>query len=246
MELRSQQIRLDTPYYAVLLNQRRNLKLKYMCAEVLWYFMRTKSAEYMLQFAPRYTQYLEPNGEAYWAYGTRFVDQLQFQVLPLLRRRPDSRRAIISLWNPEDLQHALDEDVKDVPCITTFQFFIRGGLLEMHTYQRSQDLWVGFPNDIFTFTCVQMLLAGSLGVGCGPFVHTMGSCHYYTKHTKRILEALECTPPVMSSPRHLSTINDALEGWGGPLVCDLANATKGLDVASRSLTYLRDLNNDTN
>lgn len=238
--------------YAILLNKRRNLCPKYMCAEVLWYFMNTKDASWLKQFAPSYDQYLEEDGTAYWAYGPRFVDQLHC-VLELLRKYPESRRAVISLWHNMDLIHSVHETAKDVPCVCQFQFFIRDNKLILRVDQRSQDLWVGFPNDIFAFTCIQRAVAGSLGLECGSYFHNMGSCHIYSKHFTRVREALaagrnrmygytdwEDKTTIAEIKRAASAIQDGLRCLdGGSMIQDLVSTVSNWNIHSPGLQILR-------
>ena len=189
-ELLTQTIRID-PLYSILTNERRNFSHRYAAAEVIWYLADTSDCSYLLKYAPSYGQYLEQDGKtAYWAYGPRFMRQL-FGVIALLKHRPRTRRAVLCLWRPEDLAHSIAEDVADVPCVTTFQFFQRHGKLSMQVYQRSQDLWVGFPNDVFSFCTLQRIVAEILGCQLGDYMHVMGSCHIYEAHVEKVCEALE-------------------------------------------------------
>ncbi len=189
-ELLTQTVRVD-PLYSILTNERRNFNHRYAAAEVIWYLANTTDCSYLLKYAPSYGQYLEQDGKtAYWAYGPRFMTQLR-GVISLLKEKPRTRRAVLCLWRPEDIAHAIAEDVADVPCVTTFQFFQRHGRLSMQVYQRSQDLWVGFPNDIFAFCTIQRIVAEILGCQLGEYTHVMGSCHIYEAHVGKVCEALE-------------------------------------------------------
>src|SRR5580658_6024125 len=114
------------------------------------------------------------------AYGPRLrrwhgvVDQLA-RVRRQLTEDPGTRRAVIQLFDPE----ADSGDHKDVPCTLGYRFFLRDGLLHMHTTMRSQDLWLGFCYDIFTTTILQELLAGWLGAGLGSYRLSIDSLHLY-------------------------------------------------------------------
>jgi thymidylate synthase len=114
------------------------------------------------------------------AYGPRMrrwdgqVDQLD-QVRQLLLRDPDSRQAVIQLFNPSrDFRGH-----RDVPCTLGYRFYLREGRLHMHTTMRSQDLWLGFGYDVFAATLLQELLAGWLGVQLGEYHHHVDSLHLY-------------------------------------------------------------------
>lgn len=109
-----------------------------------------------------------------WPAGLSAIDQLD-EVRQLLATDPDSRRAVIQLFNP-----ALDfRGHRDVPCTLAYRFYLRAGRLHMHTTMRSQDLWLGFGYDIFTATVLQELLAGWLDVELGSYHHTLDSLHLY-------------------------------------------------------------------
>jgi thymidylate synthase len=124
----------------------------------------------------RYTD----DGRLRGAYGPRLrrwgdeVDQLD-RVRQLLLRDPDSRQAVVQLFDPgrDWAGH------RDVPCTVGYRFFIRSGHLHMHTTMRSQDLWLGFPYDVFAATVLQELLAGWLGVELGEYHHHVDSLHLY-------------------------------------------------------------------
>ena len=120
------------------------------------------------------------DGRLMGAYGPRLrrwhgtTDQLA-QVLQALTADPGTRRAVIQLYDPE--ADALGH--KDVPCTLGYRFFLRDGLLHMHTTMRSQDLWLGFCYDILTTTILQELLAGWLGAGLGSYRLSIDSLHLY-------------------------------------------------------------------
>ena len=119
------------------------------------------------------------------AYGPRIrrwqvqVDQLD-HVRRLLRRDPDSRQAVIQVYDParDTLGH------RDVPCTVNYRFFLRDGRLQMHTTMRSNDVWLGLPYDLFTATLMQELMAGWLDVELGSYHHHVDSLHLYDQHTQ--------------------------------------------------------------
>lgn len=123
------------------------------------------------------------------AYGPRLrhwagrIDQLA-RVVEMLRTDPDSRRAVIQLYDP-----ARDENANlDVPCTLGFRFHLRDGRLVMSTTMRSQDVWLGLPYDVFTFTLLQELVAGWLGVPMGAYHHHVDSLHLYDSNAKAAAE----------------------------------------------------------
>lgn len=107
----------------------------------------------------------------------RVVDQLD-HVRRLLAWDPDSRRAVIQLYDP-GRDHP---DNGDVPCTLSYRFYLRDRRLHMHTTMRSQDAWLGFCYDIFTATLIHELLAGWLGAVVGEYHHHIDSLHLYSNH----------------------------------------------------------------
>lgn len=166
-------------------------------AETLW-IVSGSDDPWIFHYNRALTRYTD-DGRLQGAYGPRMrrwrgrVDQLD-QVRQLLARDPDSRQAVIQLFDPErdTCGH------RDVPCTLGYRFFLRGGRLHMHTTMRSQDLWLGFPYDIFAATVLQELLAGWLAVDLGEYHHFVDSLHLYEKHWKAA--ASVPVEPVPSSP----------------------------------------------
>lgn len=136
------------------------------------------------------------------------VDQLD-HVRRLLCSDPDSRQAVIQLYDPQrdTVGH------RDVPCTLNYRFFVRRGRLEMHTTMRSNDVWLGLPYDLFTATMLHELMADWLGVELGTYHHHVDSLHLYAQHDHAAAEvaALAVTPsPTMAA---LSAPTDALTGF---------------------------------
>lgn len=148
--------------------------------ELLWYIMGSDKLDFIKEYVPHYTQEAEENGTIYGAYGPRLlamrgkVDQLQ-NLLRLLKEKPSSRRAVIQLFNAEDIA----DNYKEIPCTTTFQFHVREGRLHMSTTMRSNDAYKGLPHDVFCFTMLQEMVATHLNLGLGEYYHYAGSMHMY-------------------------------------------------------------------
>jgi thymidylate synthase len=167
-------------------------------AEALW-ILSGSDDPWIFQYNRALTRYAD-DGRLQGAYGPRMrrwrghLDQLD-QVRRLLARDPDSRQGVIQLFDPERDTRGH----RDVPCTLGYRFFIRAGLLHMHTTMRSQDLWLGFPYDIFATTLLQELLAGWLGVGIGEYHHHVDSLHLYEQHIERagsVPAGPEASPPM--------------------------------------------------
>jgi thymidylate synthase len=158
----------------------RILNPAFAVAEALWILSGSDDA-WIFEFNGRLTRYAD-DGVLRGAYGPRMrawrgeVDQLD-RVRRLLSRDPDSRQAVIQLFDPGKDWSGF----RDVPCTLGYRFFIRGGRLHMHTTMRSQDLWLGFPYDVFTATLLQELLAGWLSVELGTYHHHVDSLHLYER-----------------------------------------------------------------
>lgn len=181
----------------VLLNERRLISPPYAAAELLWYLSREAKIDRVVAYAPQYRKFAEDSGYAYGAYGRRIAngmrDRLQHDqldsVLDILKKAPDTRQAVVQLWSPDDLWHALYEPMRDIPCTVCWQFKLLDEKLHMLAYMRSNDVWLGTPYDVFCFTSVQQLVAGELGVEAGTYTHVVGSMHLYDKNVDAATEA---------------------------------------------------------
>ncbi|WP_067725545.1 thymidylate synthase [Oceanobacillus damuensis] len=108
------------------------------------------------------------------------IDQLK-EVIESIQTNPDSRRHIVSAWNPEDVPHmALP------PCHTLFQFYVADGKLSCQLYQRSADVFLGVPFNIASYALLTELIAHECGLEAGEFVHTLGDAHIYSNHVEQI------------------------------------------------------------
>jgi len=106
----------------------------------------------------------------------RRIDQIS-ELLEGLRRNPDSRRHIVSAWNPADIP-----SMKLPPCHALFQFYVADGRLSCQLYQRSADVFLGVPFNIASYALLTMMIAQVCGLKCGEFIHTLGDAHLYSNH----------------------------------------------------------------
>ena len=142
-----------------------------------------------------------------WPGPNGVVDQLK-QVLEDLRRNPDSRRHIVSAWNPGYIdQMALP------PCHAFFQFYVAEGKLSCQLYQRSADIFLGVPFNIASYALLVHFMARDLGLGVGDFVHTLGDAHIYSNHIDQV------KLQISREPRTLPTL------WLNPDVTSLFDFT---------------------
>lgn len=116
------------------------------------------------------------------------IDQLA-QVIDAIKKTPDSRRLIVSAWNPEDVPNmALP------PCHTMFQFYVNDGRLSLQLYQRSGDAFLGVPFNIASYALLTALVAQQTGLQPGEFIHTLGDAHIYSNHLAQVRLQLSRTP----------------------------------------------------
>ncbi|WP_179395380.1 thymidylate synthase [Lacticaseibacillus absianus] len=116
------------------------------------------------------------------------IDQLQ-NVIEMIKTTPDSRRLIVSAWNPEDVP-----TMALPPCHTLFQFYVNDGRLSLQLYQRSADLFLGVPFNIASYALLLAMVARVTGLVPGEFVHTFGDAHIYSNHLTQVTEQLSRTP----------------------------------------------------
>ncbi|WP_054024675.1 thymidylate synthase [Bacillus sp. FJAT-28004] len=108
------------------------------------------------------------------------IDQLK-DVVETIKKNPDSRRLIVSAWNPEDVP-----SMALPPCHTMFQFYVTNGKLSCQLYQRSADIFLGIPFNIASYALLTHMIAHECGLEVGEFIHTLGDAHIYTNHLEQI------------------------------------------------------------
>lgn len=158
--------------------------------ELCWYLSKSNDLEYISYYLPLYKEYADGN-IIYGAYGPRIfnwqgIDQV-VQVISILRKKPDSRQAVIQIFDAKDIS----EKHNDVPCTCTMQFMIRDKKLHMITYMRSNDAFLGLPHDVFCFTMLQEIIARTLSVDLGCYKHSVGSIHLYDTNKDEALQFLK-------------------------------------------------------
>lgn len=133
------------------------------------------------------------------------IDQLK-EVIKAIKTNPDSRRLIVSAWNPEDVP-----SMALPPCHTLFQFYVANGKLNCQLYQRSADIFLGVPFNIASYALLTHLIAHETGLEVGEFVHTFGDAHLYLNHLEQINKQLSRDPrpfPVLKLNTDKSSIFD--------------------------------------
>jgi len=119
------------------------------------------------------------------------VDQLD-RVVKDIRSSPDSRRLIVSAWNPKDIPIMVKSGLP--PCHTLFQFYVSEGKLSCQLYQRSADVFLGVPYNIASYAILTLMIARVTGLEPGEFIHTLGDAHLYSNHLEQVEEQLKRLP----------------------------------------------------
>ncbi len=175
---------MDDPVVKV---DRRKLGYRYMAAEAAWILSGDNRVETIGEFSKLVGEFSDDGVRFFGAYGPKVVDQLSY-VVATLREDPQSRRAVMNLWREQPSSRS-----KDVPCTLSLQFVVRGGALHCLSTMRSNDLWLGTPYDVFTFSQVAagVLVELRRAMGSVPLdsvimpgllIHTVGSLHLYDRN----------------------------------------------------------------
>jgi thymidylate synthase len=183
---------LINPTNNIMKNDVRRLSMKYAIGEMLWYMSGNNSLKEIQKYSKGWDRMSDDGVTVNSNYGYcikhKFgFDQWEF-VKNELRKNPNSRRAVIHI------KEASDKESKDINCTVCLQFFIRNNKLHMTAYMRSNDLWMGFPYDVFQFTNMQVLMSMELGVELGTYTHISGSLHLYKRNLVKVDE--HCDNPL--------------------------------------------------
>jgi thymidylate synthase len=171
--------------------------------ELCWYLSGSNETEQIAYYLSHYRDQDE-GGVVRAGYGPRlFVPPGSSPIetaIALLRRNPHSRRAVVPIFDANDLE----EEHKEVPCTCLLQFLVRDGQLNAITYMRSNDIFLGLPHDIFAFTMLQELVSRSLDIPLGRYIHMTGSLHLYetdiAKTRQFLREGWQSTTPMPAMP----------------------------------------------
>jgi thymidylate synthase len=165
----------------------KKLHLKSIIHELLWFLSGDTNIGYLRENGVRiWDEWADENGDLGPVYGAEWrswptpdggsIDQIA-QVVDQIRRTPDSRRLIVTAWNPADVERqALP------PCHCLFQFYVADGKLSCQMYQRSADIFLGVPFNIASYALLTMMVAQVTGLRPGTFVHALGDAHLYANH----------------------------------------------------------------
>lgn len=172
----------------------KKVHLKSILHELLWFLKGDTNIAYLRENGVSiWNEWADENGDLGPVYGKQWrdfggVDQIA-TLVDMIRRSPDSRRLIVSAWNPADVPRmALP------PCHTMWQVRILGGKLHLQLYQRSADMFLGVPFNIASYAALQMMLAQVTGYAPGDFVHAIGDAHIYSNHMTQVETQLGRAP----------------------------------------------------
>ncbi len=191
----------------------KRLHLKSIIYELLWFLRGDTNVGWLQERGVTiWDEWADPAGDLGPVYGYQWrhwksadgreIDQIR-QVLESLRTKPDSRRHVVTAWNPADVDRmALP------PCHALFQFYVAEGRLSCQLYQRSADLFLGVPFNIASYALLTLMVAQVSGLAPGEFVHTMGDAHLYENHLDQAREQLGRTPRPLPRMRLNPAVKD--------------------------------------
>ncbi|MGP9822202.1 thymidylate synthase [Salinarimonas sp. NSM] len=177
----------------------KKLHIRSIVHELLWFLAGDTNVHTLQENGVTiWDEWADADGELGPVYGKqwrsweapdgRTIDQIDW-VVNEIRRNPDSRRLVVSAWNPADL-----ERMALAPCHCLFQFYVAEGRLSCQLYQRSADVFLGVPFNIASYALLTHMIARATGLGVGDFVHTLGDAHLYLNHLEQAKEQLARAP----------------------------------------------------
>jgi thymidylate synthase len=177
----------------------KKLHLKSIVHELLWFLSGDTNIRYLKDNGVSiWNEWADENGDLGPVYGYQWrswptpdggkIDQIA-KLIDMIRRTPDSRRLMVSAWNPAQVdQMALP------PCHSLFQFYVADGKLSCQLYQRSADIFLGVPFNIASYALLTLMVAQVCDLEPGDFVHTLGDAHLYSNHLEQAEEQLSRAP----------------------------------------------------
>ncbi len=190
----------------------KKLHLKSIIYELLWFLRGDTNIQWLKEHGVSiWDEWADANGELGPVYGHQWrswpsehgtIDQIDWLVKEI-RRNPDSRRLIVTAWNPADIpKMAL------APCHCLFQFYVANGKLSCQLYQRSADIFLGVPFNIASYALFTLMVAQVTGLEAGEFVHSFGDAHLYLNHLDQAREQLTRKPYSLPTMRLNPDVTD--------------------------------------
>ena len=182
----------------------KKLHLKSIIHELLWFLSGDTNIRYLKENGVSiWDDWADENGDLGPVYGRQWrswqtpsgqhIDQIT-QLIGQLKSNPDSRRHIVTAWNPSDV-----DDMALPPCHCLFQFYVANGKLSCQLYQRSADIFLGVPFNIASYALLTQMLAQVCDLQVGDFVHTLGDAHLYLNHIDQARLQLQRRPGALPS-----------------------------------------------
>lgn len=177
----------------------KKLHLKSIIYELLWFLKGDTNVKYLQEHGVSiWNEWADENGDLGPVYGHQWrswpdhrggtIDQIQ-NVIYLIKHHPDSRRMLVTAWNPADIS-----EMALPPCHCLFQFYVADGRLSLQLYQRSADTFLGVPFNIASYALLLQMMAQVTGLKAGDFIHTTGDTHLYLNHIEQAKLQLTRTP----------------------------------------------------
>lgn len=202
ISLFGQQMRFDLSESFPLITTKR-VWFKGVAYELLWFLKGSSNVKWLQSHDVHiWDEWADSEGNLGPVYGVqwrswpaptaenpnRTIDQIA-TVIEQIKRNPDSRRLIVSAWNPAEV-----DEMALPPCHALFQFYVVNGKLSCQLYQRSCDMFLGVPFNIASYALLTCMVAQQTGLQPGEFVWTGGDCHIYDNHVEQVIEQISRTP----------------------------------------------------
>ena len=192
------QMRFDLAVGFPLLTTKK-VHFKSVAYELLWFLKGETNVRWLQEHGVSiWDEWADAEGELGPVYGSQWrswpapdgstIDQIA-QVVDSIRTRPDSRRHIVTAWNPAEIDR-----MKLPPCHVLFQFYAAEGRLSCQMYQRSADIFLGVPFNIASYALLTLMVSQVCGLAPGEFIHTLGDAHLYLNHLDQAREQLSRAP----------------------------------------------------
>ena len=204
----------------------KKLHLKSIVHELLWFLKGDTNVSYLQENGVRiWNEWADENGNLGPVYGHQWrnwnseeIDQIK-EVIQTLKHNPNSRRMLVSAWNPSVLPAtsvSFSENVANgkaalPPCHAFFQFYVADGKLSCQLYQRSADIFLGVPFNIASYALFTMMMAQVCGYQPGDFIHTFGDAHIYNNHFEQVQLQLSREPRPLPTMRLNPEVKDIFE-----------------------------------
>ena len=191
----------------------KKLHLKSIIYELLWFLAGDTNVKYLNDHGVSiWDEWADERGELGPVYGRQWrswptpdgktIDQIG-DVVAAIRRNPDSRRLIVTAWNPADV-----DKMALPPCHCLFQFYVANGKLSCQLYQRSADVFLGVPFNIASYALLTLMVAQVTGLKAGDFVHSFGDTHLYSNHLEQAKLQLTRAPRALPEMRINPEVKD--------------------------------------